>query len=541
MAMDMIRKTFVTKMYFWLPPQAGRGQPAPSGPITPEDTNFGSVGLGAGASGYPVPVRWYYCQPGARFLPFPNAFVSAGWDMEGEWNSPLGDINEHGRFLQRVRNVTPTTATGQRSCNSPREWSNGQNGPSVLPVRYDNQGIPFCCGTQVNAPAAGNLGLLRRIVPQYSAIGQSAAVPSGGAICVSMPSVAPVAAAGNIGFAGFLPALGSLILGEIIPPYGDVAFATIGIAEGAFTLGEPVPEVPSIVIGAAELPIGSVVLGEPVPEVAPLGLGGQGFVIGGVILGGVLPSGNQLVYNAPDLAPLGDIGLARATTNLAPIVVTSSNPKSPEYVPLSSQSSGSLVNKIDLFNINYLTGKLIVTVWSAQGAVPTAVPTCTFNGTSMTLVKSLNPAGAENGMLSVFHLNVTAGTGGHVQCVSSTTAQEWAFLVGEAIGLASNLVDTFGFNSSATGTPPITATMSPVQPGPEVMVASVVVTKETGGPDTWSNGYQPGGNVSYTYSPGNQITILVGWRAGTPSVTESTTMSGYTAGDSWGMVIQAYY
>lgn len=168
--MDMVRKgkTYRTTMYFFtdMYPPAGVSVPSPRGNAGQINAGEGlglaaplpargTLGLGLGCTPYPCKVRWFYCHPDAKDFPFANAFGSATWDMENEWNPGIGEVHEFG-FLTWQNGRAPTTATGQSFCGKPEWWINGVPKPSTG-MRVDDQGVPFCCKSQLGAPAVGSV------------------------------------------------------------------------------------------------------------------------------------------------------------------------------------------------------------------------------------------------------------------------------------------------------------------------------------------------------------------------------------------------
>ena len=389
-------------MIFWPPPVPGQGIADGNSPVTPMFfPAAGTFGLGQGALPYEIPVRWYYCQPQAQILPFPTAFTSAGWDMEGEWNSPIGEVNTLGRFLVRVRNRTPTSATGQRTCNSPDQWANGLAGPPSVAVRYDDQGIPFCCGTQIGAPAAGNIGFREFPVtassngialggyavagylfafgeptyplPSAASLGFVGTPPPGGAIVASGSSrpargslvctapIVPVFAAANICLAGVLPRAGTLILSAIVPSYGTVIFAGVAVPSSAFVLTGEIPADGYFVLGNAVLMVPSIISGESLPQTGSI----------------------YLNYAYPPPA----------------ITVTS----------IFTGDRPTLTTTFTRTGVAVSTGLLVVITTTKDGANPTSPPSITYGGSPMTLDSTLY-SGGYAARSSIFSIPVSTGS-----------------------------------------------------------------------------------------------------------------------------------
>jgi len=93
-----------------------------------------------------VPIRWEFCKPDAKPLPFPHAFGSTVYDgTEGEGTVPrsIGEIRPE-RF-KTVKKRTVRFLPGKRYCGTPEEWLHGCNIADAGKSTVNVNGVPDCC------------------------------------------------------------------------------------------------------------------------------------------------------------------------------------------------------------------------------------------------------------------------------------------------------------------------------------------------------------------------------------------------------------
>jgi hypothetical protein len=500
MAVDMLRKLFRTDMIFAPPPPPAVGVEGPATPTPPLQPAPGSIVLGLGGSPYPVPVRWYYCQPEARMLPYPTAFCSAGWDRESEWNAPIGEVNTLGRFIRKRRNVTPTTATGQSTCNSSTEWAEGLAQFSVAPVRYDDQGIPFCCGTQIGAPAVGKLifdfifpgpeGAFKMDGPApavASAIVMGANLPARNTITMGFPSV--TVAPANISFTGFLAHAGVLVFGAVVPAAGELVFLAIGVPSGSLVQAGSVPAAGDWVIGYGKIAAGNVELGETLPDYAA------------VIWIGTVPD-----------AIAATVLTSGVTSSLSAVHVTAT--------------------------LTIPAGYLVVAVITKNGSNPLGNPSCNVAHSAMTLLDTLY-AGGDQARLSIFGLAVPAQSSTVTIMAPATATTLFNFAVVSVTGLATNAVDGHVSAYDSTGsTSPNSGHYTTVNPYTYALAANSNFPQLAGTP-TWSGGFVSilvQKNINGTFTDELLLAQLISYSVQTLGAGNNGVPT-----NSWGIELFAFY
>lgn len=295
-----------------------------------------------------MPVKWYFCKPGARLLPFPTAFCSANWDSDLEWNPTLGE--PHHWIPQKWSNgKAPLSAFGQRYCGTPEQFLSGID--HYCPTHVDGFGLPFCCSGIV---PAGNIGFTSPTPPPLiSSIVFSPAIATPpilitgsfvlnkhirdqlgrvglgggkqpflrGSIGLSLPKPPGLGLnRGNVQFVAitsiglgkptfpyplgffvltgpppsrlnltaFIPATGSIRLGGDLPQVGEVVMARADLSSGELVIAGNLPQAGDVVFGSAEATQAAnapVVFTPFTPPVAPTNLIG---------FGGWLPQGGNI-------------------------------------------------------------------------------------------------------------------------------------------------------------------------------------------------------------------------------------------------------
>lgn len=369
MAVDMIRSCYRTTMIFMPASWPNPGVPVAGPALAPHiqlageelgprilSPATGRLGFGAGQKGgWPFPVKWFFCKPGVKLLPFPTAFVSANWDSDPEWNTTLGEPH-HWNAQPYSNGLAPLSAFGQKFCGTADQFLTGIN--AYCGTRYDAFGLPVCCSGTV---AAGSIGLTRFMVPAplgilglagvpkrviVSAIGFGPSIalppasgqfvltsfantqktsfvlsPNGtgvgiGSIAMASPVIAMNGGGADIGFSGLLPAFASgLVMTGVPVPFNNGAIvlsvpapsglylAAFTPASGRFGLTSSVTQSREFVVSQSEQGSGHMVLGGNLPQA------------GKVVLASVIDSGaanSAIVFTpfTPFVPPTNLLGLA---------------------------------------------------------------------------------------------------------------------------------------------------------------------------------------------------------------------------------------
>lgn len=113
---------------------------------------FSSSTNGTDPTTIQVKVRWYFCKPGARPLPFEYAMASNNWlKPEEAYGELLGEV--YGKDAWN-RGDRPANATGRHGwCGTLDQWQNGlRYDPDAPPTPTQPDGLPDCCGCDCCQP-----------------------------------------------------------------------------------------------------------------------------------------------------------------------------------------------------------------------------------------------------------------------------------------------------------------------------------------------------------------------------------------------------
>ncbi len=372
--MDFLHKTFKTTMYFFPPFIPGVAEPSPAPTIPPPTLPVpatGRLGFGQGGDRIPVRVRWFYCQPQAKILPYPHAFASAGWDMSSEWNPYIGEKQQFDEFPTYARRNTPTTATGQRTCGTAEQWLNGLPAPAQIAVQYDDQSIPFCCHTQVGAAAIGNLGFGPQTLPQIQAIAWQGNKPAGtGALVIgaTIPAMQSIGLTrlqisfptGNLVLSAKTFAIGNLSLSAKLPPSSSIGLGPSSIPSlSAISVTSMIPATGNVSLSCVTPPQGNIGVSAKLPAQGSIYFSSLQAVVCSIGFGGTLPSTENtfcLLAFIPARNP--EFGL-----NASPSAISS-----------SGDNGGNQTN-IDWFDQSGayiwtapITGEIRVRIWGTGGS-----------------------------------------------------------------------------------------------------------------------------------------------------------------------------
>lgn len=127
MAMDVLRSCYRTEMKFW------------------------------SNSDVAIPVRWYWCKPGAKVFPGHHRFGSGNWASKRENWPGVGEVLGVPRPWDRGEPLP--LVTGQQQCGSLETFENGALFDGIEHTPRTNQGVPLCClGVQVGVQFGGGGG-----------------------------------------------------------------------------------------------------------------------------------------------------------------------------------------------------------------------------------------------------------------------------------------------------------------------------------------------------------------------------------------------
>jgi hypothetical protein len=113
-----------------------------------------------------TPVRWYWCQPGARPLPFATCFNSNVHMLNDPW-AYYGGPGETEEFPVFAPGDPPHPLPGLHHCGTADQWLGGLTHPLVPGPTWPD-GTPLCCGTRPITPGLGlGLGLSMRMRVRY--------------------------------------------------------------------------------------------------------------------------------------------------------------------------------------------------------------------------------------------------------------------------------------------------------------------------------------------------------------------------------------
>jgi hypothetical protein len=107
-----------------------------------------------------VDVQVYRAAPGAPSLGFPSSFLSLDWtdnNADEPWAADLGEVwGEPRPYSFKGPLVAPNY---DHVCGTPEEFATGCNFLPLLDVKYDDQGLPVCCGQPLTPFLGIELGL----------------------------------------------------------------------------------------------------------------------------------------------------------------------------------------------------------------------------------------------------------------------------------------------------------------------------------------------------------------------------------------------
>ena len=286
----MLRSCYTSKMIF-IPSSFSDYGVGQAGPRSSPATSRNGEGIGLSAllpatgsfgfnnprkGGFPLKVRWYFCRPEAKLLPFPTAFCSANWDAEPEWNPTVGELH-HFHHQPWSNGRRPLSAFGVTYCGTPLQFAEGVQ--KYCPTTVDFFGLPRCCGPNI----AGGAFVLNGLSPASSAgaivLSPSRALPP----AIGRFALSPVQGLlpGNIGVrdSGKLPQPVSYIamskpsmpwpIGSIVfvgPPPSRLNLAAFLPAQGGIGLGGRVPTFSPVAISKPALPSQVLALTGTLPQ-----------------------------------------------------------------------------------------------------------------------------------------------------------------------------------------------------------------------------------------------------------------------------------
>jgi hypothetical protein len=220
MAVDMAHSAFEVDMVFF--------RPAVPRPATEVTTHKAAIGFFA-ATAPKTRVRWYFCPPNAKPLPFPTIFASTDWsDIYELAEQDIGEVPRAGN-ARWSNGATPIGATGQHYCGQasdfqvPKVWN-----PDAAVLPRGPSGLPLCCVPTLAAAVA--------FCGRRRAIG---AIGLAGKPSIPIP---PVPASGALtltgsGVSAFLALTGQMSAGVIELDAGKaIAFGVIALT-GAISSG----------------------------------------------------------------------------------------------------------------------------------------------------------------------------------------------------------------------------------------------------------------------------------------------------------------
>lgn len=104
-----------------------------------------------------VEIQWYRAADDAPSLPFPSAVMSLDW-LDNGYDEPwLGEVGEvWGEPRPYSFKGTPVGLTYDHICGTEEDFAEGAVFDPDREVKYDEQGLPLCCGV----PRAPQMGLV---------------------------------------------------------------------------------------------------------------------------------------------------------------------------------------------------------------------------------------------------------------------------------------------------------------------------------------------------------------------------------------------
>lgn len=124
-----------------------------------------------------TPGRWYFCQPGAQWVPFAHAFGSSAWhDDEWEEDPPIGEVFQ--AFIKHRKKGNPRLA-GRKVCGSKKVWQEGVPYSQRGTLGVDDDGVPVCCTPNPFLPGPAAAGGSCRLWHETPMIGSGGALGGG--------------------------------------------------------------------------------------------------------------------------------------------------------------------------------------------------------------------------------------------------------------------------------------------------------------------------------------------------------------------------
>jgi len=215
-------------------------------------------------------VRWYFCEQGAKPLPFAHCWGNTLYlDLEQKCDSPVGEIP----FAPDHRwnnGSTPFGARGQRFCgtqedfDTPKEWN-----PSLPSIRRLPSGLSVCCLPELartlaltarQLPGAGRVTLSSQRVPASGSLSLSSHDLPLGKLVMWSPPVPPAIVLASPSRPEEKVVLNSQLVslptGKIVLPNQQRTVGRIGLTSSSLPTG-------NIVLQSPGIPIGRLVLESP--------------------------------------------------------------------------------------------------------------------------------------------------------------------------------------------------------------------------------------------------------------------------------------